>query len=251
MIYSNKCVNTQIMDKVEMKPRKRGRPPADKSKGRADIKSAALREFSQRGFKAASIEKIAESAGVAKALIHYHFSTKGDLWKEAVSEAFDEFRGRVEGFASEFTTGSREQSVDDFAYTIVRFHADNPELSHISMNETRIGGERADWLKETYLYPMHQLVTSILGALSSNDDPEANRRAASRLIPSLVGAINFPYLDADVISGAYKADVFSDEYVHEHAAFIAMLMRACIENDKTHSAALSGEAKLEANDPLP
>ena len=69
--------------------RKRGRPPVAKTDGRDDIKKAALSEFAKRGFKGASIDQIAKTAGVAKPLIHYHFASKDELWKLTVKEAYD------------------------------------------------------------------------------------------------------------------------------------------------------------------
>ena len=69
--------------------RKRGRPPVAKTDGRDDIKKAALSEFAKRGFRGASIDQIAKTAGVAKPLIHYHFASKDELWKLTVKEAYD------------------------------------------------------------------------------------------------------------------------------------------------------------------
>lgn len=219
-----------VVAKTATSKRKRGRPPASKPEGREDIKRAALFEFAKRGFKGASIEKIAEAAGVAKPLVHYHFASKADLWKEAVSEAFDALRHEAQRFAIEFANKSREDVIDEFALAIVRFSAENPSLVRISTDETRQGGDRAEWLKETYLLPLHEITTALISSISGSDNFEENRSIASHLTPSIFGAINFPYIDADVLSDAYDVDVFSDAYIAKQAALIAMLIRACIEH---------------------
>src|SRR5437667_4667062 len=46
---------------------------------RAAILDAALQIFSSRGYHAASIDEIAQAAGISKALIYEHFPSKRDL----------------------------------------------------------------------------------------------------------------------------------------------------------------------------
>jgi AcrR family transcriptional regulator len=46
---------------------------------RAEILGAALEVFSSRGYHAASIDEIAQEAGISKALIYEHFPSKKDL----------------------------------------------------------------------------------------------------------------------------------------------------------------------------
>ena len=57
------------------------------------ILDAALREFDQEGFRGASVERIAEAAGITKALVYQYFGSK-----EGVYTACAE-RGRAEMFA--------------------------------------------------------------------------------------------------------------------------------------------------------
>src|SRR3954449_893005 len=46
---------------------------------RAAILDAALEVFSKRGYNGASIDEIAQAAGISKALIYEHFPSKKDL----------------------------------------------------------------------------------------------------------------------------------------------------------------------------
>src|SRR5919206_835959 len=62
-------------------------PPKDTPPGkrlgavdrRAAILDAALEVFSRRGYNGASIDEIAQAAGISKALIYEHFPSKKDL----------------------------------------------------------------------------------------------------------------------------------------------------------------------------
>lgn len=52
-----------------------------KSTSKEDILDAAERLFARRGFDGTSMREIAQAAGVAQALLHYHFRTKEGLFE--------------------------------------------------------------------------------------------------------------------------------------------------------------------------
>jgi len=54
-------------------------PPPDDLTPRARIRDAAMAEFAEHGFKAATIKGIAEVAGVSTGLVQHHFGTKARL----------------------------------------------------------------------------------------------------------------------------------------------------------------------------
>src|SRR6195256_5120022 len=55
---------------------------------RASILNAAIAEFAERGFEAASIRAIADRLGLQHPLITYHYRTKDILWRAAAEHAF-------------------------------------------------------------------------------------------------------------------------------------------------------------------
>ncbi|MEI3847943.1 MULTISPECIES: TetR/AcrR family transcriptional regulator [Microbacterium] len=63
--------------------RRRGRPRGE-SGSRERILSAAVEEFGEHGYEAATIRAIAGRAEVDSALVHHYFGTKADLFAEAV-----------------------------------------------------------------------------------------------------------------------------------------------------------------------
>src|SRR5580658_7913665 len=63
------------------------RSNADRSdQTRARILTAAIREFSADGMAGARTERIAEAAGVNKALLYYYFTSKQALYDAALEE---------------------------------------------------------------------------------------------------------------------------------------------------------------------
>lgn len=64
--------------------RRRGRPRAGSSDTRERILAAAIDEFGEAGYDAATMRAIAARAGVDSALVHHYFGTKADLFGETV-----------------------------------------------------------------------------------------------------------------------------------------------------------------------
>ncbi|MEM0975896.1 MAG: TetR/AcrR family transcriptional regulator [Pseudomonadota bacterium] len=216
------------MTDQNLKKRSRGRPRLDASDGRDDIKRAALAEFAKRGFKGASVDHIAKRAKVAKRLIHYHFGSKDALWHEAVSDAYNEFQKEILDFISERQNHQDASLLDAVSKQIVFFAASRISLIHISIDETRQGGERSDWLKSTYLIPFQKIMAHQIGLYLG--DNAKGQAVAAHLVPAIFGAIVFPYVDADVVSEAHERDVFSQNYQTEHIALISALIKASLHD---------------------
>jgi len=64
---------------------------------RTGILDAALAAFSQSGYHAASIDDIASEAGVSKALIYEHFSSKQELYGDLIARNARELTQRLAG----------------------------------------------------------------------------------------------------------------------------------------------------------
>lgn len=235
MTQCNYSVKYEVMGEQAPKKRGRGRPRLEATEGREDIKRAALSAFAKHGFRGTSIDQIAVRAGVAKRLIHYHFGSKDALWQQAVSEAYEEFRQEALGFAAQVQRGETRDLAKVVARQIVQFAAQRVELIQISIDETRQGGERAEWLSETYLVPLQQIMTMQLALLLG--DEQRAKAAAAHMVPAIFGAIVFPFVDADVVQLAHDKDVFEDTYIDEHARYIATLLETTLSSislDGTH-----------------
>src|SRR5258708_31124264 len=86
-----------VQDAAVPRPGARGRSPKRAEQQRAvntrrAILDAALTEFAEKGFDAASIRVIAERTGLQHPLITYHFRNKDILWRSAAEFAFEQIR---------------------------------------------------------------------------------------------------------------------------------------------------------------
>lgn len=63
---------------------------------RRRLVKAAATEFAARGFAGANVDRIARAAGVNKAMIYYHFTSKAALYREILRDMFEAVALRVE-----------------------------------------------------------------------------------------------------------------------------------------------------------
>ncbi|MGQ1947620.1 TetR/AcrR family transcriptional regulator [Geofilum sp. OHC36d9] len=70
---------------VDIKDNKKGPTPEEL------ILEAARRVFVQKGFDGARMQEIADEAGVNKALVHYYYRSKDNLFEAIFSDAFKRF----------------------------------------------------------------------------------------------------------------------------------------------------------------
>ncbi len=75
---------------------------------REQLLQVALRRFAGRGFKATTMDDIAESAGVTKPLVYQHFGSKRALYLELVDTVTKELLAAIEA-ATDRAAGPRQQ----------------------------------------------------------------------------------------------------------------------------------------------
>ena len=107
--------------------------PGDESSTRDRIVVAALKEFTVHGKAGARMDRIAETAGVNKAMIYYHFKSKEGLHREVVASHYNLFRDRAAHVLDECHT------IEEMLAGVARIHADailqKPEMLPLLLRE--------------------------------------------------------------------------------------------------------------------
>lgn len=114
-----------------------------KEQSRERIIDAAVEEFADQGFRAASTRAIATRAGVTQGLVTYHFASKDELWRAAADRIF----GRLDEIAPPGAAGSDEAAIRAH----VEFSARHPEVFHFMVDAGRHDDDRLRWLIDTHL----------------------------------------------------------------------------------------------------
>jgi AcrR family transcriptional regulator len=121
------------------------------SQRRELIVEAALPEFAQRGYEAASVGRIARAAGVARTVLYDHFPSKHALFVEVLDAEQEELLSYLRtALGSEGTTEERWRATFDAFFSFVEAHPlgwrllfpHHPPLSQEGAHEyRRIRGE--------------------------------------------------------------------------------------------------------------
>ena len=211
------------LNSAQPETRKRGRPNKSAVDASVDIRKAALKAFARAGFNGVSVVEIAKMAGVAKPLVHYHYASKDVLWEAAVGEAVADLRAEVMQFQSALTSPASAQDLLRLvARQLVLFASRHPELVHIVVDETGKGGARADWLRTNLLKPGYATGKALLEGLANV--AVTREPAVEHLVPIILGIMNFPFMDAEIIRDAYGVDVYSKDYVERHGELLFQVL---------------------------
>jgi AcrR family transcriptional regulator len=109
---------------------------------REAVFSAAATLFSTGGFDGVSMDDIAHSAGVNKAMIYYHFPDKLALYRSIVSEGLQAMAGTARAIAA--GEGSPPEKLDRFIDSFVRMTELRPWMPAMLLREIAEGAPRLD-----------------------------------------------------------------------------------------------------------
>ena len=128
---------------------------------------AATEAFSENGFKGTSTRDIADRAGVHHPLITYHFKNKSQLWRAAADRVFSEFNESLIKAMDEVPKMDPKARAETFIRTYVRFSFGQPALHQLILQESSYPSDRLDWLVDTHLKPLYEMVVGQLTKLQA------------------------------------------------------------------------------------
>jgi AcrR family transcriptional regulator len=136
---SVKLTNRLVKSSGPRGRRRRG-PAAGQSRDR--IFRAATSEFAARGFAGASVDRIAATAHLNKAMIYYHFGSKAGLYREILRDMFGAVGARV-ALAAESALSPADK-VRQFVQAIALEAEARPHFPPIWFREVAEGGAHLD-----------------------------------------------------------------------------------------------------------
>ena len=119
-----------------------GRSGDDRQSSRQLIFDAAAREFAAHGFAGASVDRIAASARLNKAMIYYHFGSKAGLYGEILRDMFAAVGSRVRAIAA--TGAPVDDKIRQFVEAIAIEAEARPHFPPIWFREIADGGAHLD-----------------------------------------------------------------------------------------------------------
>src|SRR6267154_6938 len=169
-----------VQDAAVPRPGARGRPQKRAEQQRAvntrrAILSAALTEFAEKGFDAASIRVIAERTGLQHPLITYHFRNKDILWRAAAEYAFEQIREAWDKLDETHTAISSLDRLRAEYRTLFKYTVAFPEFHRFMRQECTTNNPRLKWVAKTVVMPLiNRLVPQIAALQKSGQLPKIN-----------------------------------------------------------------------------
>lgn len=190
---------------IDSKPRNSslGRPAGrDSDKVRADLLQAARRHFLSSEFKAVSIRRIAETAGVNGAMVNYYFGGKQGLYMAMVDDLFQSLEQSLQNLGK-----NTDVSVADFSSSYCKLLVQNPWWPNFMVREVLFSeGE----IREAIVEKFGSVFVPRL--LKSIQEGVATGRYRQDLNPgltlmSLIAMTVFPFLAKPVMESVLKLSI--------------------------------------------
>ncbi|HNQ59042.1 MAG TPA: helix-turn-helix domain-containing protein [Bacteroidales bacterium] len=165
---------------------------------REEILEAARKVFIENGYDGARMQEIADEAGVNKALIHYYFRSKEELFQEVFLEAFIKVVPSVMVIlnSDEPLFKKIEQFVSKYLDTL----NENPLIPGFILHELAHGRQHIDALiRGTGLNPqffINQIYREIDAGKIKNCDP-------TQLIINILSLCIFPFVAQPILKGVF------------------------------------------------
>jgi TetR/AcrR family transcriptional regulator len=171
-------------------PRKRAVQQRAK-RTRTAILEAALAEFAEKGFEAASIRRIAERTGFQHPLITYHYPSKDLLWQAVAEDTFERIRLEWDERAPEESNLSALELLRAEYRALFRHTAEFPEFHRFMRQEATTDNPRLRWVALNVLKPLiNRLLPQIEAAQAEGQLPPVEPILFHYMMVSLTAALS-------------------------------------------------------------
>ncbi len=172
------------------------------SSAEQNILKAAISVFQKKGMAGARMQEIADEANINKAMLHYYFRNKQQLFEAVFLQAFQKFAPQMNGiFNSE---ASVFEKIKSFAESYISFVSENPYLPTFLIQEININPDFADSFFNAHSAPNpslfeKQIAEEIKKGILRPTDPK-------QLLLNLFSLCAFPFVGSGLVKGVLKLD---------------------------------------------
>ena len=174
------------------------------------ILEAADDLFGDIGFDATTTREIAERAGVNKALIHYHFSSKDGLLEKLLDRYYDRLAETMSASLEE-TGGDLRSRFGDLIDTYLDFLIENRNFSRIVQREAS-GGRHMAQIRSR-MVPLFEMAMAAFD--ERFPDSESSGLAAPNLLASFYGMIASTFTYSGVLEHLLGEDPLSPKNLEQ------------------------------------
>ena len=206
--------------------RKRGRPSiADETK-KEELLKAALKAFALSGFEGTNIKQLGKEAGIAPSLFYYHFKDKIRLWQESIQLVAKELNDKLG--LEDFNNSIYDPVLDNLVIirkwisSFIYFSAKNPEFHQVISYEMSHPSQRADWLIDNVLEPLHQNLLNLVSSQEMNG--YIKKIPLASFVSILIGSANVFFIQGYQMKKLYGVDVFEEKIIQQHTETVISIL---------------------------
>ncbi len=187
------------------------------------ILDAAADMLAEVGYDGVSVRAVAQAAGVTKALVFYHFGSKGQLIEQVLARYYE---AHLEGLAQGFEDGSG--TPQERFHRLVDAYLDFIEanLRYPRIVQQQVAGSAVhDELVVRNLEPLYRWVVKVLDELAPGSGPTAARHM---YVSFSAIVINY-YTYARVLAPLWGSDPLGPEALTERRAHVHWMVETVLQ----------------------
>lgn len=182
---------------------------------------AATSVFQQHGFSGAKMQQIATLAGVNKALLHYYFKNKEQLYISVLGYIMDLYWARLDEEISRASTAV--ELITNITNGMFEVYKENPQCRGVILQELAQDGPFLAEVKKQITLSCEPVLLKVVGMLQEfMDKGEIRKMDPMEIYSNLSGMCMFAFMQLPFIrvSDFIETPVNEDAYFAEKAKFI-------------------------------
>lgn len=190
----------------------------EKQLRRREIIQAALKIFAQKGYKATTLDEIAEKSEFGKGTIYNYFSSKEEIYKEIITSAIEQHQIIIRKIDEE--TATLHDFVEELLASLIRFSHENKEsfllLLFTEIHQSFTASTEIARIMDNNKRKMTEFfVQKASKAIENKEIRDVDPKRVIRLFRGL----GFNYIYDLLVSGNLK-----EEFIEEEAKFITDIL---------------------------
>lgn len=196
---------------------------------REAILEAADQLFGEVGFEAASTRRIGELSGVNKALIHYHFKDKGELWSSVLARYYVRLAAALQPALTRDAPDAAPASLRDRMVALVGVYVDflAANQTFVRMVQREVSGGRHVEHITAQMVPLFESGAAILHA--AYPETREGPLSAAQLLVSFYGMAVSWVTYAPIVHGLIGEDPLSPRGLATRKAHLARMVDLVID----------------------
>ncbi len=171
---------------------------------RAQLLSAAKRQFAAKGFYGASISAVAGEVGLTKQALLYHFKRKEDLYAAVMQDISQRLLRFVREPVSRSDTPERQ--FENILLGLYDASREYPLDTQLLVRELLDNQSRAEKAKDWYLRPFLSEIVAVVQRMKGYENVQPP--AAFCIVYQLIGGIQYFAISAPTLTRMYGAQAY-------------------------------------------